>query len=94
MADIELTRICIFRRDKWICQKCGMSVFSGTPQLAHLIPQRKRYIKKYGTEIIHHQFNLKSVCSLACNNALSIYGKDLLIKNLVEKIQEDIDKNK
>ncbi len=49
------------------CQKCGALL--RVPQLAHRIPKHKKYLKKYGREVIHHPLNFRVVCSLRCNAA-------------------------
>lgn len=89
-------RLQIFRRAGWKCECCGqrLSRDGMHPQLAHIIPQKKRNIKKYGKQVIHHQLNLKAVCSGRCNSAVDINGKDMLIEKLVNKIQDNIDSNK
>lgn len=61
----------VFARDRYTCQYCGGSIHQyGTPQLAHLIPQKM--IDIYGEKIIHHPLNLKSACCLRCNNAMQV----------------------
>ena len=62
----------VFNRDHWTCQYCGKPLRSGVPQLAHLIPQRKGNLKKYGKAIIHHPLNFLSACSLDCNNRMQV----------------------
>jgi hypothetical protein len=93
MNNISETKLRIFARDNWTCQVCGKMLIDGIPQLAHRINQSKMYLKKYGKEIIHHDLNMISVCSLKCNIAVSIYGKDKLIDDLVKKIKKILDKN-
>ena len=83
-------RLAIFKRDKFTCH-CGNPITRfGTPQLGHIIPQRKMYLKKYGIEVIHHPMNMKSCCSLSCNSKLDLGCKDELIKEHVEKIIKKI----
>lgn len=80
----------IFQRDAWTCCVCGRPIRIGQPQLAHVIPQSKMYLKKYGDEIIHHSLNMKSTCGLECNGKVSINGKHKLIEELVKKIRKEI----
>ena len=61
-------REAIFQRDGYTCRICGLPIRQhGTPQLAHRIAQTKANIKRYGKEVIHHDDNLWSTCSLECN---------------------------
>lgn len=70
---IQEKRRKIFDRDKYKCQVCGDSIMKyNTPQLAHILPQSKMMIRKYGEKIIQHSSNMKSVCSLECNNKAEI----------------------
>lgn len=72
----------IYHRDGGTCRNCGRDVrYPG--QLAHLIPQSQANIEKYGEEVIHHEENMKLVCSLQCNNALQITNRPEAISNLV-----------
>ena len=80
------------------CQKCGKKLDFNTFQLAHRIPQGqvKKYAKEYGKEIaekiIHHDFNLRNVCSLKCNSAvlLNPATHPLQVAELVKEIREDL----
>ena len=89
-----MDRLEIFERDNFQCV-CGKSVYAyGTPQLGHVVPQRKHFLKRYGKEIIHHPMNLVSTCSLKCNASVSIGGKPLEIAELVEKIKQELQREK
>lgn len=89
---IQQKRLEIFKRDKFTCS-CGNPVTRfGQQQLGHRIKQSKYNLRKYGLEIIHHPFNVRSCCSLNCNARLDLGVKDELIKKLVEKIILDIQK--
>ena len=89
-----MDRLEIFERDGFRCV-CGKSVYAyGTPQLAHRVPQRKHFLKRYGKEVIHHPMNLVSTCSLECNASVSIGGKPLEIAELVEKIKQELHREK
>ena len=52
------------------CEHCGELMFYEQSQYAHRISKSKANLKKYGPEIIHHDLNLKLVCSLKCNSAV------------------------
>jgi hypothetical protein len=64
----ELKQDIINERRK--CEVCGKRVGYNTAQLAHRIPQHKKYIKKYGRDFIHSRKNMALVCSLECNAAV------------------------
>lgn len=86
--DIDEAKRHVFGRDCYTCQVCGAHIAAhGTPQLAHLIPQTKINLLKYGKKIIHSHANLKSVCCLRCNGMLSLHGKPLQIQRQLEVIK-------
>jgi hypothetical protein len=59
-------------------------------QLAHRIPQRKHFLRKYGKDVIHHRFNVRAVCSERCNAAVSIAQQPEEIEELVRQIRADL----
>jgi hypothetical protein len=81
--EIEQTKDRIFNRDRWQCVICGKK----PTQLAHGISNSKMNIKKYGKEIVHHDYNLFSVCGLACNSKCNIDNKPNEVKEILTKIQ-------
>jgi hypothetical protein len=87
------SRLEIFKRDKFKCH-CGNAITRyGTPQLGHRIKQSKCNLSKYGKEIIHHPLNMTSCCSIACNARVDLGFKEELIRELVEKITKNVQKN-
>jgi 5-methylcytosine-specific restriction endonuclease McrA len=68
------TKELVFERDHWTCKHCSKPIRSEQAQLAHLIPQRKNNLRKWGKAIIHHPDNFRSACSLECNNAMQVNG--------------------
>lgn len=71
----------------WCCAVCGRPLAVSHAQWAHIIPQSKANIRKYGKAVIHHHMNGAVVCSLACNDAMSnradrLQEHDLYIKIL------------
>jgi len=69
IAELKLE---VFDRDGWTCQCCGSPVNTSTAQLAHGIQNSKRTIEKYGKDIIHSKYNLKTACCLDCNARLGV----------------------
>ena len=57
-------------------------------QLAHIIPQDKVMLKKYGYRVIHHWLNRDPVCGLACNSKSSIRNHPIDIEAKVKEIEE------
>ena len=66
------------------CACCGKPA----TQLAHQIPQTKRFLRKYGREVIHHRMNLLPVCNLRCNAKVDIGNRPLVVKQLVIDIRK------
>lgn len=81
-------RILVYRRDKGRCRHCGKPV-AWPGQLAHLIPQSKAMLRRYGKEVIHHPLNLALVCGLACNDAVSISNHLVAENELVKRILDN-----
>ncbi len=77
------------------CGVCGKPITPYTLQLAHVIPKKKSYIKKYGKEIIHSPLNMVAVCSLKCNSAVLCDPATQPIKaqKLIDKIKESLNGN-
>ncbi|MHC1623303.1 MAG: hypothetical protein ACXQTR_01780 [Candidatus Methanospirareceae archaeon] len=75
------------------CEVCGKPVTLQTAQLAHRIPKTKGYIKRYGSEVIHHDLNIAVVCSLRCNSAVLLDPSTHPIEaqDLVQRIRHDRD---
>lgn len=44
------------------CEVCGKYFANERLQLSHIIPKHKAYLKKFGAEIIHHDYNLILAC--------------------------------
>ena len=86
----EETRIQVYNRAQGLCQVCGEPISYLDYQMAHMIPQNKMYLRKYGKEIIHHHLNFKATCGLACNSQASISNHPLAIQELVEQIREEL----
>jgi hypothetical protein len=74
-----------------VCEVCGASLTH--PQIAHRIPKFKRYLKKWGKEVIHHPFNLAIVCSLRCNSAVLLdpATRPIEAEQLIQRILENIE---
>jgi 5-methylcytosine-specific restriction endonuclease McrA len=90
---IEETRSYVFTRDQGLCVNCGRPIYLGQPQVAHLIPQRKSMVRRYGTAVIHHPLNLAAVCSLECNDGVSLSNHPVAERELVERIRKALSKN-
>ena len=74
------------------CRSCGKPAMS----LAHRIAQTKSNLKKYGKEIIHHEYNLVAVCERqACNDYFNVGGnlmRDSIVARIRREIKEGVDK--
>ena len=87
----SLQRARLYARSQGFCEACGKPLYEGF-QLAHVIPQTKHNLKKYGKEVIHHDLNLKVVCSLKCNSAVlkNLATHPVEGQELIEKIKKEI----
>lgn len=92
MADIMETREQKCKEQGYRCGVCGKYITPYNSQLAHIVPQAKGYIKKYGKEVIHHPMNMVAVCSLRCNSAVLCDPKTHPIESqeLIDKIKKDL----
>ena len=76
------------------CAHCGKILSDNVmTDLAHILPQRKWILKKYGSEIIHHKLNMKVTChNDNCNSGVQMSpNKTMLVNAHVEKIKEAIE---
>jgi 5-methylcytosine-specific restriction endonuclease McrA len=85
---IKQTRLALYKRSKMRCEVCGSPLYNKKVEMAHVIPKRKSYLKKYGPEVIHHILNLKLVDSENCNNAVNIGYKSALVNEKLLEIYE------
>ena len=74
--------------DDYVCQSCGHFAC----QIAHRIAKTKTNYNVYGNEIIDHNFNLVSVCSLKCNDSFNIGNKPGTSQKLVNLIRSNNEK--
>lgn len=82
----EELRTMVFNQAGGLCVVCGVQLDWSLFQMAHRIPQRKYFLKKYTKAVIHHPKNLAATCGLRCNNAVSIGNHPIEIQMLVEDI--------
>jgi len=81
----EQGELCFLKKG-WACVECGKPA----TQLAHIIPQDKPMMSKYGYLIIHHWKNRDPVCDLRCNAKSSIRNHPIDIERKVKEIEEDL----
>lgn len=74
-----------YELDKRQCQKCGKAA----KQMAHRIANTKTNRKVYGN-IIDHNENLVSVCSLDCNGTFNIGNNPVKSAKLIAIINEKV----
>ena len=91
--DAEEKKERILQKAGYQCRSCGKPAVS----LAHRIAQTKSNLKKYGKEIIHHEYNLAAVCERqACNDAFNIGGRlverDFIVAWIRRAIKEGVDR--
>lgn len=71
---------------RYTCEICEKPINEYNCQLAHVIPQTKVNIKKYGSDIIHSEANMRVVCGLECNAKCMIgfWEYDKFVKKIKE----------
>ena len=71
MGNIEIheLKVDIFFEQDGKCFVCGKRIPFHQSQMAHRVPQHKKYIKKYGKQVIHHRLNIRITCA-KCNSAV------------------------
>ena len=77
------------------CAHCGNPLLrpGAQAQLAHLIPQRRWTLRKWGREIIHHPENTVLVCCLECNAAVQLDPESVDAAVLAARIGLDLEKS-
>lgn len=88
----ELKRQMLIESD-YKCQVCGRPLDLSC-QLAHIIPNTKYNLKKYGKDLIHHKLNFKIVCSLKCNAAVLIGNNFQEEAELIKRIKKGLNNGK
>lgn len=73
------------------CFECGRHLRLSEAQLAHRIPKHKKYLKKYGPDVIHHELNMRISCS-GCNSValLDPATHPVEVAELVDRIREEL----
>ncbi len=61
-----------YSEQKGKCFVCHKPMELMQTQLAHRVPQSKINLDKYSKPVIHHEDNLRLVCSLKCNAAVLV----------------------
>jgi len=74
-----------------ICETCGKFVPLAEAEAAHRIAKAKWALSKYGKDVIHHRFNLAITHPGRCNSAVQIMPESIQAKELIKRIQEDLD---
>lgn len=90
MKDLTEVRQQIAGRAEYICEHCGKVVGIQEGELAHVIPQRKHMITKYGTGVIHNVNNLKWTHPGKCNDAVSVGNNAVKTDEIARLIRQDI----
>jgi len=77
------------------CAACGKYFKYGDKiELAHILPQRKWIIEKYGSDVIHHPMNMKATHSGDCNSDVQMSPNhtelvEAHVKAIIERILEE-----
>lgn len=81
----------MYNKAKGRCHFCSKRLPFTEAQLAHIIPKHKKYLSKYGADIIHHEYNMLITCD-KCNSKalLDPATHPVECAELVEKIKETL----
>lgn len=71
--ELEDVRRACYAREGGYCATCGKPLDRMQFHLAHVIPQRKHWMRRYGKHVVHHPDNLRATCPTdSCNGAVSL----------------------
>lgn len=77
----------LFTAAGWCCVVCnGSLALYQTPQLAHRVPKHRSMLERWGPEVINSPLNMVPVCSLKCNDRVSLGTVKAQTKDLLERI--------
>ena len=82
-------RLFLWSRQRGKCAHCGkVHPYPHGVEIAHIIPQTKANLARYGERVIHHTMNVRAVCrgSSRCNSGVAIGQNPVREKSLVLKI--------
>lgn len=82
----EIRRLAYMRAGE-ACEVCG-GPLPDYFELAHRIPQRSHWRKKYGDAIIHHPLNMRVTCRGGCNDSVSLGENEILHEQVLQEIRE------
>lgn len=83
-----------FREQGGKCASCGKPFKTGDIiELAHIVPQRKWCVKKWGHDAIHHERNMVLTHTGICNSRAQInpdsVQADELMKSILREIKDE-----
>ena len=88
------TREKLWTRSRGMCEHCGGPIDYMGFEMAHVIPQRKHWLKRYGEQVIHHPDTIRATHATArCNNGVSLGNNEYLVDQHAEKILQIIADN-
>ena len=76
----------------WLCHVCGRPMTLDSSHFAHVLPQDRVHIRRYGEEVIHHRLNGRLTCGLRCNAKVQVTysAHPLMADMLANRIREAI----
>ena len=93
--EVSEARFFLWSRQRGKCAYCGkLHPYPHDLEIAHIIPQTKGNLAKYGKRVIHHTMNIRAVCrgSSRCNSGVAIGQNPVREKRLVLKINQELRK--
>ena len=89
----KASRIADMREQKYYeqggrCFVCHQAVRFAMFQLAHIIPQRRWCVDRWGEDVIHNSENIRGTCCLECNAKVQMNPNSIEADQFAKQIKE------
>jgi Fe2+ or Zn2+ uptake regulation protein len=88
-SDVNDLKERLYYQQHGLCAVCGKPLDFTNFHAAHIVPQRKHWLKLYGKRLIMHEVNMKATCPTdACNGAVSLGNNAHRVEKHMQYIKE------